>query len=67
MEQGKEETPNWLLATLPHQLIFSTWKEVAYYLRFVAHGKCVDPLDRWFFFNYDMCRKFDADGNLVDS
>jgi hypothetical protein len=50
--QGKRECPDWLLGTLPHQLIFSTWEEVIAYLRHVAHDDHVDTLRRWMFFNF---------------
>lgn len=58
MEQGKAHTPNWLLATLPHQMIFSTWGEVAGYLRHVATAEDVDTFGRWAFFDFSMCRRF---------
>jgi nucleoside 2-deoxyribosyltransferase len=66
MEQGKEHTPNWLLTMLPHQMIFSTWGEVEGYLRHVATAEVVRHYHRWYFFNFGMCRKFDAAGNLVN-
>jgi hypothetical protein len=49
---GKERTPLWLLAMLPHQLIFSTWDEVHHYLRHIAHDAVIDRLNRWYFFNF---------------
>jgi hypothetical protein len=67
MEQGKEHTPNWLLSMLPHQMIFSTWAEVESYLRYVATGEVIYHYNRWYFFNFGMCRQFDGDGNLVES
>jgi len=50
---GKERTPLWLLAMLPHQLIFSTWGEIHRYLRHVAHDTVIDRLHRWYFFNFE--------------
>jgi len=47
---GKAKTPLWLLAMLPHQLIFSTWDEVYAYIRHIAHDPVIDRLDRWYFF-----------------
>jgi nucleoside 2-deoxyribosyltransferase len=47
---GKEATPLWLLAMLPHQLIFSTWEEIHHYLRHVAYDPVIDRLNRWYFF-----------------
>jgi hypothetical protein len=61
MEQGKKHTPTWLLGTLPHQMIFSTWSEVYQYIRHIAHDPIIGHVDRWFFFNFDMCRKFKFD------
>jgi len=58
MEQGKAHTPNWLLATFPHQMIFSTWDEVAGYLRYVAIGDDVETYNRWAFFDFSMCRQY---------
>lgn len=58
MEQGKEHTPNWLLATFPHQMIFSTWDGLSLYLRHVATGDDVDTFNRWAFFDFTMCRRF---------
>lgn len=58
VEQGKVHTPNWLLATIPHQMIFSTWDEVIAYLRYIAADNNVDTFNRWAFFDFDMCRKF---------
>jgi hypothetical protein len=66
IEQGKEHTPNWLLTMLPHQMIFSTWTEVESYLRHIAIGETIHHYNRWYFFNFGMCRKFDVDGNLVN-
>jgi hypothetical protein len=50
---GKERTPLWLLAMLPHQLIFSAWEEVHHYLRHIAHDAVIDRLNRWYFFNFE--------------
>ena len=48
--QGKENTPDWLLGTIPHETIFSSWEEIKAYLNTVneGHGR----LDsRWMFFS----------------
>ena len=50
---GKEKTPLWLLGMLPHQLIFSTWKEIHAYLRHIAHDEVIDRLNRWYFFTFN--------------
>jgi nucleoside 2-deoxyribosyltransferase len=49
---GKENTPFWLLAEIPHELIFSTWSEVHRYLRHIAHDDDIDALGRWYFFDF---------------
>jgi nucleoside 2-deoxyribosyltransferase len=58
VEQGKENAPNWLFATLPHELIFSNWEDIQNYLRHVAKDSAVQHFNRWMFFDFDMCRKF---------
>lgn len=58
MAQGKPHTPNWLLATIPHRMIFSTWSGVSAYLRCVATEAAVNTGNRWAFFDYTMCRRF---------
>jgi len=48
--QGKENTPDWLLGTIPHETIFSKWGQVKQYLDNINEGKC--NLDsRWMFFS----------------
>ncbi len=54
VEQGKEECPDWLFGTLPHQFIFSTWDEVHAYLRHVAHDPVIEQYNRWYFFNFSI-------------
>jgi len=58
IEQGKENVPNWLLYMYPNEMIFSTWPEVYAYLRHVAFGESVEHYNRWFFFDFSLCRKF---------
>jgi hypothetical protein len=66
IEQGKAHVPNWLLATLPHEMIFSTWEEVDQYIRHIAHDPVIKHFNRWFFFNFDMCRKFSPEGKEIN-
>lgn len=54
IEQGKENVPDWLLGTVPHQMIFSTWDEVKSYLHHIDTAPEVDAMKRWMFFNYDV-------------
>ena len=51
IKQGKENTPDWLLGKIPHEMIFSTWSEVYNYL-YCVHS-CVDRMTfkRWYFFD----------------
>ena len=49
IKQGKSETPDWLLGTIPHETIFSTWDEVRDYLDLVDKGEAKDK--RWMFFD----------------
>jgi hypothetical protein len=59
-EQGKAEAPDWLLATIPHQMIFSKWKELYTYLRSVAYDSSVETYNRWKFFDYGMVYDLDT-------
>jgi len=52
VEQGKKSTPDWLLATVPHQLIFSRWDEVTGYLYDIAKAPKVKTYERWRFFDF---------------
>jgi len=52
VEQGKQNAPDWLFGTIPHQHIFSAWEEMCAYLRHVAHDARIDPMKRWYFFNF---------------
>ena len=50
--QGKENTPDWLLGTIPHEMIFSTWSEVIDYFRHIAFDDKINLLKRWMFFDW---------------
>ncbi len=52
VEQGKENCPNWLFATVPHQFIFSTWQGVYAYLRHINASPIIEAHKRWYFFDY---------------
>ncbi len=52
VEQGKKNTPDWLFAMIPHQMIFSTWDEVYGYLRHIASTENVESSGRWLFFDW---------------
>jgi len=59
VEQGKSNTPNWLFGAVPHQMIFSTWAEVVSYLLSIDSDPVVETYDRWRFFDFELCRKFE--------
>ncbi|MHC4704177.1 MAG: hypothetical protein ACYTFQ_26760 [Planctomycetota bacterium] len=54
IEQGKRNTPDWLIAAVPHQLIFSKWADLKMYVRHVATAPIdqVEHLNRWYFFDF---------------
>lgn len=53
MEQGKENTPDWLFGTIPHQMIFSDWKEIEQYLHHIDSSENIESHNRWYFFNHN--------------
>lgn len=52
MVQGKQNAPDWLFGTIPHQTIFSTWQEIQNYLIHVNSSNTINSFNRWYFFNY---------------
>lgn len=50
MEQGKNQTPDWLFGTIPHQMFFSTWDEIKQYLIHIDTAENIDTHKRWYFF-----------------
>lgn len=60
IEQGKGAVPDWILGTVPHQMIFSTWEEVHGYLSHIAHDPVIEHFRRWMFFDFEQCRKFSS-------
>lgn len=51
MVQGKHKTPDWLFGTIPHQMIFSDWKEIKDYLLHINSAENIDNYKRWYFFS----------------
>ena len=51
VEQGKENTPDWLFGTIPHEMIFSKWDEVEEYLSYINSSDEIEDHKRWYFFN----------------
>lgn len=53
MEQGKQNAPDWLFGTIPHEMIFSEWEEVQEYLIYINSFFKLDKPKRWCFFDYE--------------
>jgi nucleoside 2-deoxyribosyltransferase len=51
MVQGKENTPDWLFGTIPHQNIFSNWDELKAYLAHINESENIETHRRWYFFS----------------
>ena len=50
MVQGKQNAPDWLFGTIPHQMIFSNWDELKNYLFHINSSENIDTHKRWYFF-----------------
>jgi nucleoside 2-deoxyribosyltransferase len=51
MVQGKQNAPDWLFGTIPHDMIFSSWDAVEDYLNQINSCTEIDNRNRWYFFN----------------
>lgn len=51
VEQGKENTPDWLFGKLPHQWFFSEWAELKNYLLHINKDNNIEHYNRWRFFD----------------
>ena len=51
IEQAKQNAPDWLFGTIPHQMIFSTWSEIENYLQYIHTNPEIDLANRWRFFD----------------
>jgi nucleoside 2-deoxyribosyltransferase len=51
VEQGKQNAPDWLFGTIPHEMIFSTWEDVKGYLDHINSAEEIDTRGRWYFFS----------------
>jgi nucleoside 2-deoxyribosyltransferase len=51
MVQGKQQAPDWLFGTIPHQMIFSSWEDIKDYLNHINCSQNIDDHKRWYFFN----------------
>jgi nucleoside 2-deoxyribosyltransferase len=51
MVQGKNNAPDWLFGTIPHEMIFSSWDSIKEYLYQVNTKTEINNYNRWYFFN----------------
>jgi len=51
MKQGKENAPDWLFGSIPHDMIFSSWNEVIHYIDHINYSVQIDTNNRWMFFD----------------
>jgi len=51
MVQGKQNAPDWLFGTIPHEMIFSSWEDVKKYLLQIHRESEIKTHNRWYFFN----------------
>jgi nucleoside 2-deoxyribosyltransferase len=51
MVQGKENAPDWLFGTIPHDMIFSSWEDIKKYLNTVNYNFDIKSYNRWYFFS----------------
>lgn len=50
MVQGKENAPDWLFGTIPHQMIYSNWRDLYNYLEHINTSESIHTYNRWYFF-----------------
>ncbi len=51
MVQGKQNAPDWLFGTIPHEMIFSSWQSIKEYLQYIHVSSEINNHKRWYFFN----------------
>ena len=51
MVQGKENAPDWLFGTVPHQMIYSDWNDIYSYLEHINSSENINTYNRWYFFS----------------
>lgn len=51
-EQGKQNAPNWLFFSIPHEHIFSNMIDLLTYLKYINELEDTQELNRWMFFNF---------------
>lgn len=50
MVQGKENCPDWIFGTVPHQMIYSNWNDIYTYLYHINSSENIENYKRWYFF-----------------
>jgi len=66
VEQGKENTPDWLFAALPHAYFHSSWEECYAHLERIAYDPTFkDDTGRWYFFNWTGAEGVEPDDNVI--
>jgi hypothetical protein len=51
MVQGKQNAPDWLFGTVPHEMIFSSWDAIKEYLTHINISEIIHTYNRWYFFS----------------
>lgn len=51
MVQGKQQAPDWLFGTIPHEMIFSSWNTIKDYINSIHTNKQIETYNRWYFFD----------------
>lgn len=51
MVQGKQDAPDWLFGTVPHDMIFSCWDDIKIYLNHINSNIDIQSHNRWYFFS----------------
>ena len=52
-KQGKRSIPTWLFGVTPHEMMFSNWEDLHFYLNFINSNKEVDHMNRWRFLDME--------------
>jgi uncharacterized membrane protein len=56
IEQGKENTPDWLMGAFPEEYFFSSWEDLYEYMEMIAYDQTYEDRNgRWYFFNWTGC------------
>ena len=53
----KSDTPDWLFATVPHEMVFPKWEMIKTYLHNINTGQDTRTFNRWQFFDMEKATK----------